>query len=70
MTVEGHVIVRLSDLINQFTNEEGNVDEPALREILSDFSCSMNKDVNNFLHDKAILFNMQGIAKTHLVMAS
>ena len=69
MTVEGHVIVRLSDLINQFTNEEGNVDEPALREILSDFSCSMNKDVNNFLHDKAILFNMQGIAKTHLVMA-
>ena len=30
MTVEGHVIVRLSDLINQFTNEEGNVDEPAL----------------------------------------
>lgn len=70
MTVEGHVIVRLSDLINQFTNEEGNVDELALREILSDFSCSMNKDVNNFLHDKAILFNMQGIAKTHLVMAS
>lgn len=38
--------------------------------VLSHFSCSQNPDVEQFLRTKAIEFSKQGLARTHLVMAS
>ena len=40
------------------------------KEILSEFSCPLNKDVEFFLHCKAIEFARQGIAQTQLVVTS
>ena len=41
--------------------------EGRTKEILSEFSCPLNKDVEFFLHCKAIEFARQGIAQTQLV---
>ena len=38
--------------------------------MLSSFSCPKNKDVENFLKSKSIIFSKQGISKTHLVFTS
>ena len=43
------------------------IGEDRTKSILSDFSCPLNKDIDDFLHTKAILFEKQGIAATHLV---
>ena len=40
------------------------------KRFLSDFSCPLNADVEDFLKFKAIEFSRQGLAQTHLVMAS
>ena len=37
---------------------------------LSEFSCPLNKDIEYFIHHKAIEFSKQGIASTHLVYVS
>lgn len=68
MTIKGHLIVRLSDLITNFTDEDGEIDKEQIHNILGDFYCPHNKDVEMFLHEKALLFNQQSIARTHLVM--
>ena len=44
--------------------------EDSVREILSSFSCPLNKDVEQFMRSKAIDFAAQGWSQTHLVMAS
>ena len=44
--------------------------EDMTKKILSSFSCPNNKDVENFLRDKAILFSRNEIAKTYLVFWS
>lgn len=44
--------------------------EDSVKGILSSFSCPLNKDVEQFLREKAISFSKQGWAQTHLVMAS
>lgn len=44
--------------------------EDSVREILSSFSCPLNKDVEQFMRRKAIDFAVQGWSQTHLVMAS
>ncbi len=46
------------------------IGEQELRNIISDFSCPMNADVETFLIRSASLFAKQGIAATHLVFAS
>ena len=43
--------------------------ENRVSEILSDFSCPLNGDVEYFLHKKAILFAKNGFSQTHLVFA-
>lgn len=44
------------------------IGEDKTKTILSSFSCAhLNKDVDYFLHHKAIEFSKQGITKTHLV---
>ncbi len=52
--------MNLNDVIKQ-------LGEDKTKNILSSFECPLNKDVENFLREKAIIFNKQGISRTHLV---
>ena len=58
--MKGYVQVPLDSLVRQ-------VGKGQAQKILSDFSCPLNKDVESFIRDKAIEFDMQGISKTHLI---
>lgn len=53
-------VVNLSALIDE-------IGEGAVKRILSNFSCPLNPDVEDFLRSKAIDFAKQGWAQTHLV---
>lgn len=55
--------ISLYDLINQ------KVGEKAIKEILSDFSCPLNEDVDYFIHYKAYDFERVGLARTYLIYA-
>lgn len=59
----GYGLVNLKDMIQE-------LGEGRTKEILSEFSCPLNKDVEFFLHCKAIEFARQGIAQTQLVVTS
>ena len=61
--IAGYVQINLANLLDE-------LGEDRVKSILSNFSCPLNKDVENFLHDKAIEFSKQGISATHLVFAS
>lgn len=61
--MSGYLQVNLKKLIEQ-------IGEAETKQILSDFSCPINPDVEDFLKNKAIEFAKQGISATHLVMAS
>ena len=61
--MSGFTIVSLDDMLACFEEEK-------VQTILCTFSSPINKDVERFIHDKAIVFTKQGIAKVHLVMAS
>ena len=45
--MSGYVLLKLDDLISRY-------EEDKIVDILSSFSCSMNLDVAEFLHEKAI----------------
>lgn len=53
-------IINLNDMISELGEEKS-------KEILSDFYCPQNKDVQDFLKIKSIEFSKQGLAGTHLV---
>lgn len=57
----GIKVVNLKLMIEEFG-------ESTTKSILSDFSCPLNPDVENFLKYKAIDFSKQGISAVHLVM--
>ena len=59
----GYRLVNLIDLIEEFGEDE-------TKNILSDFSCPLNRDVEYFLREKAISFSRMGLSVTHLVYAS
>lgn len=52
--------INLEDMLSQ-------LGEDMTKDILSSFSCPKNKDVENFLKEKAILFSQQDHAKTYLI---
>lgn len=52
--------INLEDIIE-------NYGEDRAKAILADFSCELNKDVQNFIRTKAIEFSRQSIAKTQLI---
>lgn len=52
--------VNLEDMIEA-------IGEDKTKSILADFSCEINKDVENFIRYKAIEFSKQSIAKTQLI---
>ncbi len=45
------------------------IGEERTKEVLADYSCPINEDIQYFLREKAILFSKQRIARTHLVFA-
>lgn len=55
-----YIEINLNDIIK-------GIGEISTKEILSDFSCPKNKDIENFLKFKAIEFSKRNFAKTHLV---
>lgn len=59
----GYKIVTIDSLVE-------SIGEEGLNAILSNYSCPINADIEEFLHYKAIIFSRQGLAKTHLVFAS
>lgn len=61
----GYVQVSLYDMIKELGS-----DRESVKRIVSEFSCPLNKDVENFLRHTAITFAEQGVANTHLVFAS
>ena len=54
-------VINLNILIQRMSLERVN-------EFLSTFSCPKNKDIENFLKDRAVEFSNKGIARTHLVL--
>lgn len=56
-------IIRLKNIYN-------NVGEKATKEILKEYKCGLNKDVEYFLKEKAIEFAKQGYSETFLVMTT
>ena len=61
--MDGYVQISLSKMISA-------VGEDKAKAVLSSFSCPLNKDVEDFLRHKAVVFSQQSIAETHLVFAS
>lgn len=63
--MSGYIGINLRDLLNDDT-----IGEDAVKKLLSSFYCPLNPDVERFLHSNAIEFSKQGLASTHLIMAS
>ena len=61
--MDGFVKVSLKNLIT-------NIGEDNVKNILSDFSCPLNNDIEYFLKSKAVEFEKQGISRTQLIYAS
>lgn len=59
----GYIQVNLREMINKLGEDKVN-------NILSNFSCPLNKDVEMFLKHKSMEFSKQGIAITFLVFTS
>lgn len=60
----GYQKVNLCELLSETEHADH------LQRILSDFSCPYNKDVEDFLHTKAVEFTRQGYSSTYLIFAS
>ena len=58
----GYKIINLKDIYN-------NLGEKRTREILGEYKCELNQDVEYFLKEKAIEFSKQDISRTYIVMS-
>ena len=54
-------IINLKDIYD-------NLGETKTKEILADYKCEINKDIEYFLKEKSIEFSKQGISRTYIVM--
>lgn len=63
--MSGYYGVNLIDILN-----DSELGENAAKSILSNFSCPLNSDVEDFLKNKSIMFSRQSISSTYLIMAS
>ncbi len=61
--MSGYTRINLMDMI-------ARLGETATKSVISEFSCPLNLDVENFLRNKSIEFAKQKISQTHLVFAS
>ena len=58
----GYKIINLKDIYNA-------IGENKKKEVLKDFKCDLNNDVEYFLKEKAIEFSKQDISRTYIVMS-
>jgi len=58
----GYKVINLKDIYN-------SLGETKTKEILKDYKCELNKDVEYFLKEKAIEFSKQDISRTYIVMS-
>ena len=58
----GYKIINLKDIYNA-------IGESKKKEVLKDFKCDLNNDVEYFLKEKAIEFSKQDISRTYIVMS-
>ena len=63
--MDGYAQISLQEMLTSFGD-----DRTEIREILADYSCPLNPDVERFLKGSAITFAEQAIAPTYLVFAS
>lgn len=61
----GYTLVPLMTLLKAYKG-----DTQGAQAELDTFSCVLNRDVENFLRHKAIVFDQQGWSKTHLIYTS
>lgn len=64
--IEGFTILNIRD----YLQNDGDIGEADLRELLSDFSCPLNPDVENFLTKNAIDFTKKNQSVTYLVFTT
>ena len=60
-------IVNIRDCLSMSTDNDIQIGEDELKEILSDFSCNKNLDVEKFLKEQAIEFTRKNQSVTYLV---
>lgn len=58
----GYKVINLKDIYN-------NIGEQRTKEILKDFKCELNNDVEYFLKERAIEFSKKDISRTFIVMS-
>lgn len=63
--MQGFKGVNLVDIL-----DDVELGESRAKSILSSFSCPLNRDVEDFIKNKAIMFAKQSLAATHLIFAS
>ena len=68
--MEGYRRVGLKQLLRLTEEAPENMSLDSVKKMLSGFYCPYNNDVEDFMHEKALEFERQGTAATHLVMAS
>ncbi len=68
--MEGYRRIGLKQLMQLTEEAPESMSLENLKDMLSGFYCPYNNDVEDFLHAKAIEFEKQGMAATHLVMTS
>lgn len=56
-------VINIKDIYNVLGEKE-------TREILNNYECELNKDVEYFLKEKAIEFSKQDLAETFIILAS
>jgi len=61
--MSGYSIILLKNMLEELGEDKA-------KKVLSQFSCPLNKDVEYFLHNKAIEFAKQSISVTYLVFSS
>lgn len=63
--MDGYIQILLGDMLNEFRDDRNKV-----KNIISDFSCPLNEDVERFLKHTAITFDEQAVSRTYLVFHS
>ncbi len=61
--MKGYNVINLHHMVEE-------LGEDSVKSILLSFSCLDNRDVEAFIHDKAIEFSKQGLARTYIVTTS
>ncbi len=61
--MSGFLGLNLKEILNE-------IGEAEAKKMLSDFSCPLNPDVENYIRHTAIEFTKQGISSTYIILAS